>query len=77
MDIDLYFFSLTGRDYVFDVKRTSREAHDHARRLLYQPVPLVGTTEKSLISEKESHDCDSPTLGVEEKCQVMLPSFLE
>lgn len=60
-----------GRDYVFDVKRTSREAHDHARRLLYQPVPLVGTTEKSLISEKESHDCDSPTLGVEEKCQVL------
>ncbi|XP_045191604.2 E3 ubiquitin-protein ligase MYLIP-like isoform X2 [Mercenaria mercenaria] len=63
-----------GRDYVFDIKRTSREAYDHARRLLYQPVPLTGMTGESMISDKDSHDCDTPPLSAEEKCQLRVRS---
>lgn len=29
------FLILTGKKYVFDIRRTFREAYDHARRVLY------------------------------------------
>lgn len=60
-----------GRDYVFDIKRTSREAYDHARRVLYQPVPFTGTAPETMISENDSQDCDNPELSAEEKIQVL------
>lgn len=68
----ILFLISAGCDFVFDIKRTSREAYDHARRVLYQPVPLIGTEQESLISDKDSQDCDILAFSVEEKCQVCL-----
>lgn len=60
-----------GRDYVFDIKRTAREAHDHARRMLFRQASLTETTKELMISETERTDCDTQMLSAEEKCQVL------
>lgn len=63
-----------GREYVFDIKRTCREAHDHARRQLHQSV-LVDENQ-SAVGVKQfrtngSTISDDNGVTLQEKCQAL------
>lgn len=65
-----------GKKYVFDIKRTSKEAYDHARRALYNAgiVDLVSRNDQSppsspLKSSENSMNCNNNCEGL--NCQQM------
>lgn len=60
--------STYGRDYVFDINRTEREAYDFVRRKLFTPG-VVGLSSGPAGQETPERDgCD--TLTAEQKCQM-------
>ncbi|XP_020654250.1 E3 ubiquitin-protein ligase MYLIP isoform X2 [Pogona vitticeps] len=79
-----------GKKYVFDIKRTSKEAYDHARRALYNAgiVDLVSRSDHSppsspLKSSESSLNCDSceglscqQTKALQEKLRKLKESLL-
>ena len=57
-------------EYVFDIKRTSREALDHARRSLYKPEEEnCGQCDKERMDVSENANCDIEESQAK-KCQV-------
>lgn len=58
---------ISGRDYVFDIKRTSREAMDYSRRRLFQMSQAVSDTQQVSIEETGSK---AGVQGAEERCKV-------
>ena len=57
---------LSGQKYVFDIQRTMREAHDHARRVLYSlENDLHASTQhdSSPDDHEEGHPAETPCGG--------------
>ncbi|KAL8182549.1 UNVERIFIED_CONTAM: hypothetical protein K2H54_058020 [Gekko kuhli] len=79
-----------GKKYVFDIKRTSKEAYDHARRALYNAgiVDLVSRSDQSppsspLKTSESSMNCDTceglscqQTKALQEKLRKLKESLL-
>ncbi|KAF7245286.1 E3 ubiquitin-protein ligase MYLIP, partial [Varanus komodoensis] len=79
-----------GKKYVFDIKRTSKEAYDHARRALYNAgiVDLVSKSDQSppsspLKSSESSMNCETceglscqQTKALQEKLRKLKESLL-
>ena len=59
--------SISGRDYVFDIKRTAREALDFARRQRYQMTQDVVSENKVDLKTLDSKGRLQPA---EERCKV-------
>lgn len=60
-----------GMEYVFDIKRTSREALDHARRSLYKPEEEnCGQCDKERMDVSENANCDIEESQAK-KCQAL------
>lgn len=79
-----------GKKYVFDIKRTSKEVYDHARRALYNAgiVDLVSRSDQTppsspLKSSESSMNCDNceglscqQTKALQEKLRKLKESML-
>ena len=57
---------------MFDIKRTSREALDFARRALYQSSLDPAISTDSAAESDDNDPCDIDQLGAEERCKVGL-----
>ena len=57
-------------EYVFDIRRTSREVLDHARRKLYKPeAENCGQMDQQSMDTQENINCDTED-NQAKKCQV-------
>ncbi|KAH3773999.1 E3 ubiquitin-protein ligase MYLIP-like [Dreissena polymorpha] len=60
-----------GLDYVFDIKRTLREALDHTRRVMFKANLNTPSGDACPSPERENSDCEFKQLNVEKRCQVL------